>query len=148
MKLFLLIPFFACPVLATPVLAFVPDSFSSLASSIVAPRPRVLLRVLGFGTTGVCLCPRRASGSGKVMAAPRPRRLGLHRLRHRYSRRLPRRVAVLLQCPTRLRLHLRLPRHRHPTTTSTTATLRTASSTKVAASTALGYLDIGTRAIT
>jgi hypothetical protein len=42
------------------------------------------------------------------------------------------------------RLHLQLPRHRHPTMT----TPRTAASTKVAAPTAIGYLDIGTRAIT
>jgi hypothetical protein len=32
-NLFLLVPFFACPVLATPVIAFVPDAFLSLASS-------------------------------------------------------------------------------------------------------------------
>jgi hypothetical protein len=147
-KLFLLVPFFACPVLTTPALAFVPDVFPSLASSVAAPRPRVRLRVLGFGTTGVCLRPRRAPGSGKAMAAPRSRRLGLHQLRHHSPRRLPRRVAVLLRRPTRLRLHLRLPRHRHPTTTSTTTTPRTATSTKVAAPTALGYLDIGTRATT
>jgi hypothetical protein len=47
-----------------------------------------------------------------------------------------------------MRLHLRLPRHRHPTTTSTTVTSRTATSTQVAAPTALGFLNIGTRATT
>jgi hypothetical protein len=146
--LFLLVPLFARPVLATPVLAFVPDAFPSLASSVAAPRPCVRLRVLGFGITGVCLHPRRAPGSGKAMATPRPRRLGLHRLRHRSPRRLPWRVAVLLRRPTRPRLYLRLPRHQHPTTISTMATPHTATLTKVAAPTALGYLDIGIRAIT
>jgi hypothetical protein len=96
MKLFLLVPFFARPVLATPVLAFVPDELPSLASSIAAPRPRVRLCVLSFGTTGVCLRPRHAPGSGKAMAAPRPRWLGLHRLWHRFPRRLPQYVSVLL----------------------------------------------------
>ena len=38
MKFFLLVPFFACPVLATSVCAFVPDAFPSLASPVVAPR--------------------------------------------------------------------------------------------------------------
>jgi hypothetical protein len=42
-KLFLLVPFFARPVLATPVLAFVPDAFQCPASSVAAPRPRVHL---------------------------------------------------------------------------------------------------------
>jgi hypothetical protein len=46
------------------------------------------------------------------------------------------------------RLPMQLPRHRHPTTASTIASPRTATSTKVATPTALGYLDIGTRAIT
>jgi hypothetical protein len=45
-------------------------------------------------------------------------------------------------------LHLRLPQHQHPTTTSTTATPRTATLTKVVTPTALGSLDIGTRATT
>jgi hypothetical protein len=56
-KLFLLVPLFARAVLATPVLAFVPDAFLSLASSVAAHRPCVPLRVLGFGTTGVCVHP-------------------------------------------------------------------------------------------
>jgi hypothetical protein len=57
MKLFILVLFFARPVLVTPVLAFVPDVFLSLASSVAVPHPHVHLRVLGFGTTGVCLRP-------------------------------------------------------------------------------------------
>ena len=57
---------------------------------------RLLLRILGSGKIGVCLRPRRAPSSGKTMAAPRPRRLGLHRLRHRHPLRLLRRVSVTL----------------------------------------------------
>jgi hypothetical protein len=67
------------PGIGTPVLAFVPDAFPRMASLVVVPRPRVRLCVLGFGTTRVCLCPRHAPGSGKAMAASRPRWLGLHR---------------------------------------------------------------------
>jgi hypothetical protein len=78
-KFFLLVPFFARPIRATPVLAFIPDAFPSLVSSIAVPRPRVRLRVLGFGTTGVCLRPRRVPVSGKAMATPCPQQLGLHR---------------------------------------------------------------------
>jgi hypothetical protein len=47
-------------------------------------------------------------GFSKAMATPRPRRLRLHRLRHRSSRRLPRCVTVLLWRTTRLRLQVRL----------------------------------------
>ena len=53
------------------------------------PRHRLLLCVLGSGKNGVCIHPRRAHGSGKTMAAPRPLRLGLLRLRYRHPRRLP-----------------------------------------------------------
>jgi hypothetical protein len=38
-KLFLLVPFFTHLILATPVLAFVPDAFPSLASSVQRPVP-------------------------------------------------------------------------------------------------------------
>ena len=124
---------------------------SSASTPLRLPRPRhrrVLLCILGSGKTGVCVRPRRAPSSGKTMAAPRPRRLGLHRLRHRHPQRLPRRVSVIL-----------LARYAHaasraatstpasPTTTSTTATHRTATST-MAPPHALGSLDIGTRATT
>jgi hypothetical protein len=113
--------------------------------------PTILLAVLGSSKTAVCLCPGRAPSFGTTMAAPQPQRFGLYRLWHHHPRRLP-----------STRLH-----HRHhrasfapaassaatstpatPIMTSTTASPRTATSTKVVAPTALGYLDIGTRIIT
>jgi hypothetical protein len=57
MKLFLLVPFFARPVLATPVLAFIPDAFPSLASLVAAPCPRVRLRVLGLAQLEYAFVP-------------------------------------------------------------------------------------------
>jgi hypothetical protein len=147
MKLFLLVPSFARPVLATQVLAFVPDAFPSLASSVAVPRPRVRLRVLSFGTTGVCLRPQHACGSGKAMAAPHPRRHGLHRLWHRSPQRLPRHVVVLLRHYAPAASSAATSTPATPTTTSTTVNPHMTTSTKVAAPTALGFLDIGTRAI-
>jgi hypothetical protein len=60
MKLFLLVPFFARPVLATPVLSFVSDAFPSLASLVAAPRPRVRLRVLGLAQPKYAFVPNVA----------------------------------------------------------------------------------------
>ena len=50
----------------------------------------------GAGNTAACLRPRRVPEPGKLGPAPRPRRLGLHRLRHRQPPRLPRRISVTL----------------------------------------------------
>jgi hypothetical protein len=168
---FILVPLYACSVLATPPRAFVPDVFPCLASSdrhlVFTGLDNVFFGidsydcldcitgdsscVLGSSKTIVCLRPGRAPSSGTTMAAPCPRRLELHRLRHHHLRRLP---------STRLRHHhhgaffapvassaaTSIPAT--PTTTSTTASPHTAISTKIATPTALGYLDIGTRATT
>jgi hypothetical protein len=113
---FILVPLYTCSVLATPPRAFVPDASPCLASS---DRCLVFIGidniffginnvffgidsydcldcvtdnstyVLGSGKTVVCLRPRHAPRSGTPMAAPRPRRLRLHRLRHHHPRRLP-----------------------------------------------------------
>jgi hypothetical protein len=89
---FILVPLYACSVLATPPRAFVPDASPCLASS---DRRLVFIGidtvffdidsydcldrvtddsscVLGSGKTAVCLRPGRAPSSGKTMAAPRP----------------------------------------------------------------------------
>jgi hypothetical protein len=57
---------------------------------------------------------RRVASFGKAMAAPRPRWLGLHRLRHRSPPRLPRRVTVLLWRTMCMWLQVWLHRHRQP----------------------------------
>jgi hypothetical protein len=61
-------------------------SSSASTTSLCLPRPccRLRLCLLGSGKTGVCLHPGHAPGSGKTRDVPRPRRLRLHRLRHRH----------------------------------------------------------------
>jgi hypothetical protein len=164
---FILVPLYACSVLATPPRAFIPDASPCLASSdrcfVFIGLDNVFFGidsydcldritddsscVLGSGKTVVCLRPRRAPSSGTTMAAPHPRWLGLHRLRHHH----PRRLSLTRLChhhhgaffaPAASRVATSIP------ATLTTTSPRTATPTKVVAPTALGYLDIGTRATT
>jgi hypothetical protein len=94
----------------------------------------------------ICLHPRRAPGSSKTRGhtsssmAQTASSLASTSLFYDYLDVSP----SFIPSTMHLQLPMRLPRHRHPTTTSP----RTAASTKVAALSALGYLDIGTRAIT
>jgi hypothetical protein len=101
---FILVPLYACSVLAIPPRAFVPDASPFLASLdrrfVFIGLDNVFFGidsydcldrvtddsscVLGSGKTAVCLRRGHAPSSGITMAAPRPRRLGLHRLRHHH----------------------------------------------------------------
>jgi hypothetical protein len=101
---FILVPLYACSVLATPPPAFIPDASPCLAR---LDRRLVFIGlvnvffdidsyncldritddsscVLGSGKTAVCLHPGCAPSSGTTMAAPCPRRLRLHRLWHHH----------------------------------------------------------------
>jgi hypothetical protein len=88
---FILVPLYACSVLATPPRAFVPDASPCLASSdwrfVFIGLDNVFFGidyydyldrvtddsscVLDSGKTTVCLHPRHAPSSGTTMAAPR-----------------------------------------------------------------------------
>jgi len=153
-----------CPVLATPVRAFVPDASPSLA---ISDRCLVFVGLdnVFFGIdTFLYDCLNRVTDefffAYSVLTQPKYAfvpdvrlvlaKLWLH-LVSNGSDCIDFGIDILDDC-----LHtsssfysrtmrLRLPRHRHPTTTSTTATPHMATSTKVAAPNALGYPDIGTK---
>jgi hypothetical protein len=101
---FILVPLYACSVLATSPPAVVLDASLCLASSdrrlVFIGLDNVFFDidsydchdrvtddsscVLGFGKTAVCLRTGRAPRYGTTMAAPLPRWLGLHRLQHHH----------------------------------------------------------------
>ena len=110
----MMVPALARPVLATPVRAFVPDAFPGLASSdrrlVLIGIDNVFIGIFHdcldrvadlFHAYPVLAKPQYAFFPNVHLvlakwAAPHPRRLGLHRLRHRQPQRLPRRVSITL----------------------------------------------------
>lgn len=165
-----LVPLYACSVLATPLRAFVPDASPCLASSdrrlVFIGLDNVFFGidsydcldrvtddsscVLGFGKTIVCLRP----GVRLVLAQLRPHLildgsdcidLGINILDD-----CPRRVSVIITMApsSRMRLHVRLPRHRHLRPRHRPRRLLATATSTSSPPRALGSLDIGTRATT
>jgi hypothetical protein len=135
-----------------------PPLLVSLTWSKVHTSP--ILHMLGASNTAVCLLPRCVPGLGNSGVAPRIWHFREERLRHRHLlRRLPRSsprlhharpcaLTTLWRSPAPVASGAATSTPATPTTTSTTTFPRMATTTKVAAPTALGYLNIDTRAIT
>jgi hypothetical protein len=152
---FIMVPLYACSVLATVQRAFIPDASPCLASSdrclVFIGLDNVFFGidsydcldrvtdssscVLGSSKTAVCLHPGHAPSFGTTMAVPRPRRLGLHHLRHHHPRQVP---------STRLRHHHHGAFFALAASRAATSTPATPTTKSTTASPRNGYLDLGT----